>query len=64
MKAKNLVKIMKKYTFGWVSISQDYNQIIAHGRNLKSLLKKLDKMDNPKGYLMKAAKDYSGYVGS
>jgi len=64
MKAKNLVKILKKYTSGWVSISQDYKRIIAHGRNLKSLLKKLDKMGNPKGYLMKATRDYSGYVGS
>jgi len=64
MKSKNLVKIMKKYTSGWVSISQDYKRIIAHGENLKSLLKKLDKMGNPKGYLMRAARDYSGYVGS
>jgi len=64
MKNKNLVKIMKKYTSGWISISQDYKRIIAHGKNLKSLLKKIDKMGNPKGYLMRAAKDYSGYVGS
>ncbi len=64
MRPKNLVKILKKYTSGWVSISQDNNRIIAHGRNLKSLLKKLDKMGNPKGYLMKAARNYSGYVGS
>ena len=26
-------------------------------------LQKLDRMKNPDGYLMRAAKDYSGYVG-
>lgn len=63
MKKANLVKVLKGYTSGWVSISRDYKKVIASGKNLNSLLKKLEKMGNPKGYLMKAAKDYSGYVG-
>lgn len=62
-KAVNLAKIIKKYTSGWVSISKDNQKVIAWGRTLKILLEKLEKMGNPQGYLMKAAKDYSGYVG-
>jgi len=63
MKEKNLAKILKNYTSGWVSISKDYKKVIASGRTLKTLLQKLEKMGNPDGYLMRAAKDYSGYVG-
>lgn len=63
MKAQNLAKAIKKYTFGWVSVSKDYNKVIAWGKTLKILLGKLKKMGNPDGYLMKAAKDYSGYIG-
>lgn len=63
MKAIYLAKILKKYNSGWVSISKDYKKVIASGKTLKVLLQKLVKMGNPDGYLMKAAKDYSGYVG-
>jgi len=63
MKQTNLAMILKNYTSGWVSISKDYKKVIASGRTLKSLLQKLEKMGKPGGYLMKAAKDYSGYVG-
>lgn len=63
MKPINLAKILKKYPSGWVSISKDYKKVVASGRTLKALLQKLAKMGNPDGYLMKAAKDYSGYVG-
>lgn len=63
MKAKSLPQVLKKYTSGWVSISRDYNKVIASGRTLRTLLWKLRKMRNPDGYLMKAAKNYSGYVG-
>ena len=63
MKATNLAKILKNYTSGWVSISKDYKRVIASGKTLKSLLVKLAKKKNPDGYLMRAVKDYSGYVG-
>lgn len=63
MEAVNLSGILKNYTSGWVSISKDNRKVIAWGKTLKNLLNKLEKMGNPKGYLMKAAKDYSGYVG-
>lgn len=60
----DLSKILKGYNSGWVSISRDYKKIIAAGKTLKTLIQKLDKMGNPEGYLMKAAKDYSNYVGT
>lgn len=63
MKQANLAKILKNYTSGWVSISKDYKKVVASGRTLKNLLQKLEKMGKPEGFLMKAAKDYSGYVG-
>jgi hypothetical protein len=63
MKATNLAKILKNYSSGWVSISKDYKKVIASGKTLKSLLVKLAKKKNPDGYLMRAVKDYSGYVG-
>lgn len=63
MKKVNLVEALKGYTSGWVSISKDYKKVIASGKTLDTLLGKLKKMGNPEGYLMKAAKDYSGYVG-
>lgn len=58
----NLTKILQGKT-GWVSISPDHKKIIARAKNLKELLVKLEKVDNPKGYIMIAAKDYSRYVG-
>lgn len=63
MKAINLTKILKNYTSGWVSVSKNNRKVIASGRTLRALLNKLEKMGNPEGYLLKAAKDYSGYVG-
>lgn len=63
MKPINLANTLKKYSSGWASLSKDYNKVIASGKSLKTLLKKLEKMGNPDGYLMKAAKDYSTYVG-
>lgn len=64
IKAANLAKILKNYTSGWVSISKDYKNVIASGKNLKILLQRLNRLGNPKGYLMKAAKDYSNYIGT
>lgn len=63
MKETSLPQVLKKYTSGWVSISKDYNKVIASGRTLRVLLWKLKKMKSPAGYLMKAARSYSGYVG-
>ena len=59
----NLINVFKDYQSGWVSISQDNKKVITSGKDLKTLLKKLQKLNNPQGYIMKAEKDYSNYVG-
>ena len=59
-----LAKVLSGHTHGWVSISKDYRKVLASGVDLDSLLKKLHKMGSPEGYLMKAAKDYSKYIGT
>lgn len=63
MKTSNLAKLLKGHVSGWVSISKDYTKVIASGKTLKILVQKLNKIGNPEGYLMKAAKDYSNYIG-
>lgn len=63
MAKTDLAKTLKDHTSGWVSISRDYKKVIASGKTLDVVLKKLEKMGNPDGYLMKATKDYSGYIG-
>ena len=59
----NLVKLLKKHTSGWVSISNDNKKVIAADKTLEGLIAKLTRMGNPDGYLMKAAKSYSRYIG-
>lgn len=63
METTTLTKSLRNYTSGWVSVSKDYKKIIASGKTLKAVLQKLNKAGNPDGYLMKATKDYSTYVG-
>lgn len=63
MSVTNLAKTLRGQTSGWVSISKDYKKIIAKDKSLKELLGKLKRLGNPDGYLMKAAKDFSRYVG-
>ncbi len=58
----DLTKILKGKT-GWVSIAPNHKRVIAQGRNLKGLLRKLKEMGNPDGYIMIAANDFSTYVG-
>lgn len=62
MKAISLQKVLKGKS-GWVSISQDYKKVIAEGSTLQDLLKKLNKMGNPEGFITNVAEDYSKYVG-
>ncbi len=63
MKISGLAKILINYKRGWVSVSRDYRRVLAAGNSLKMVLKKLERLGNPQGYLMKAAGDYSRYVG-
>lgn len=63
MKAVNLSKILKNYTSGWISLSHDQKKVIVQDKTLEGVLEKLKKIGNPKGFLMKAVKDYSHYAG-
>ena len=63
MGAIDLIKTLKNHKSGWVSISKDNKKVLTSAKTLKLLLAKLDKMGNPSGYIMKAAKDFSTYVG-
>lgn len=62
MKVIDLVKVLKGYNSGWVSISKDSKKILASDKTLKGLLKKLSKI-KVEGYIMKASGNYSNYVG-
>jgi len=64
MKQNNLAKILEKYKSGWVSISKDYQSVLVWGKNLKSILTKVEVKNHPEGYLMKVAKNYSNYIGT
>lgn len=64
MKHDNLAKILQKYQSGWISISKDYKRVLAWGKTLKSLLKKVERGGFPDGVIMRAAKTYSNYVGN
>lgn len=62
MKIVDLAKLLKGKN-GWVSLSFDYKKVIASGKDLGELLKRLKEKGNPKGYIMRAGQDYSNYVG-
>ncbi len=62
MKPISLKKVLKGKS-GWVSLSQDYKKVIAEGVTLQGLLRKLNRMGNPKGFITNVAEDYSKYVG-
>ena len=59
----NLAKLISKYNDGWVSITNDEKKVIAWGKTLDSLSKKLKKLNYPKGILLKVYKDFSTYAG-
>jgi len=54
----NLVKILRKYTSGWVVISKDNTRVLAHGKKFEDVANKVED-----GYILKANKNYSNYVG-
>lgn len=63
MKRKNLATVLSRYKTGWVSLSLDYQRVLASGKTLQEVARQLSKKGNPDGVLMRAAKDYSHYVG-
>lgn len=64
MKKKTLAEILKNYPNKWVSLTENYQKVIASGTNLKSVVKQLAKLGNPKGVLIRSGEDYSRYAGT
>lgn len=62
MKTINLVPIIKKYTSGWIALSRDYRNIIAHENDYETLEKALKKKGIKDAILMPAAKNYRGFI--
>lgn len=62
MQAISIDKTLQKKS-GWLSISSDNKKIIAQGKTLQELIKKLKKMGNPKGSISPIPKDYTSYIG-
>ena len=58
MTSINLVKLLKKYTSGWVVISKDNKKVLAHAKKFEDIADKANS-----GYILKANKNYSNYVG-
>lgn len=58
----DLTKVLKGKN-NWVSLSKDYKRVIAEGKTLKELIAELKKKGNPDGYILRASKDYSTYIG-
>lgn len=65
MKNINLTKTLKGYTHGWVALSSDYKKVLFSGRSFMEVMKRVqEKKLIDKVVLLKAAKDYRGFVGS
>lgn len=56
-------KILKGITSGWISITKDHRKVIAHGKTLDDLVKKLEKRGNPEGVITRVTTGFSSYVG-
>lgn len=62
MRAIDLTNILKRFSSGWVAVSDDYKKVVAWGRTLASVTKKVKEKGNPLVVLMAASKNYRGYV--
>lgn len=62
MKSINLVKLLKNFTSGWVAVSADYKRVVASGKTLKEVTKKVLQKKTDDVILISAAKNYRGYI--
>lgn len=63
MKKIQVSKSLQKMT-GWLSVSADYEKIIARGKTLKELIEQLKKKGNPDGLIIHSPpQKFSSYVG-
>lgn len=62
-KGINFVQLLRNYKSGWVAISQDFRDVVSHGKNLKEVMKKTKSLKE-KVYYFPANETYSKYVGN
>lgn len=62
MKTANLSKILKNFTSGWVAITSDYKQVLASGKTLKEVTRKVEKLNRSDVVLFSASRNYRGYA--
>lgn len=62
MEAINLTKILKNYSSGWVAITADYKKVVASGKTLEEVTKKVEKQKRDDVVLISASKNYRGFV--
>ena len=61
---KLFTNLVNKYAGKWVSVTEDYSNVIAHSNDLDSLISKLKKEETKKGLIIKVpTQEYSAYVG-
>jgi len=58
----SLVKLLEKYTSGWIALSANYKKVITSGRSLQEIDRKLERLGNPEVVLISAAKNYRGFI--
>ena len=62
MKTIDLTGVLKGFPSGWVAISSDYKKVVAFGKTLKEVTKKVRQKKTDDVILISAAKNYRGYI--
>ncbi len=62
MESIDLTKILKRYTKGWLALSQDYKKVVGRGNTIRKALDqaKSSGVDDP--IILRAAKSYGPIV--
>lgn len=60
MTSINLTKLLQKYKFGWVAVSDDYSRVIAYAEKFIDLQKKVKNKRNI--VVIQAFDNYYNYV--
>ncbi|TSC85435.1 MAG: hypothetical protein G01um101416_863 [Microgenomates group bacterium Gr01-1014_16] len=58
----DLTKVLKGATSGWVAISADYKKLVAKGKNLREVNKKVEKLPSGSVVLMPVVKNFRNIV--
>ena len=58
----DLTKVLKGATSGWVAISADYKKLVAKGKDLNTVLRKIKGLPKDSVYLMPVVKNFRNIV--